>query len=57
MKDLIKYSGILLVLIGALLLVIPALMNVITNGFLVAAAILFVVGIIAHIALNKYIQE
>lgn len=57
MKGLLKYAGVILVAIGALLLIIPGFMNTITNPILITAAFLFVIGIVAHIILNKYISE
>ena len=57
MKGLLKYAGVILVAIGALLLIIPGFMNTITNPILITAAILFVIGIVAHIILNKQFSE
>jgi nicotinamide riboside transporter PnuC len=57
MKNLLKNLGILVVVIGVLLLIIPAFLNTTSNTTLGVAAILMVVGLIGHIMLNKYITE
>jgi len=57
MKGFLKYLGILIVLIGVLLLIIPAFLNTTSNLNLAIAAVMMVVGLIAHIILNKYITE
>ncbi|MFB6341446.1 hypothetical protein ACE01N_02755 [Saccharicrinis sp. FJH2] len=57
MKNFLKYLGIFIVVIGVLLLIIPAFLNTTSNMNLAIAAVLMVVGLIAHIILNKYITE
>lgn len=57
MKSFLKYVGIIVVILGAILIVVPAFMNATSNATLGTAGVLMVVGIIAHIFLNKYITE
>ena len=55
MKELIKYSGVLLVLVGVLFLVVYAI-SAPYNWLLVVGIALEVVGIIAYIIINRYIE-
>lgn len=57
MKDILKYAGVILVLIGALVLIIPGLMHTTSNSTLSAAGILLVVGFVAHIILNRFVVK
>lgn len=56
MKNLVKYLGVLLVVIGALVIIIPALMNTTNNTTLGFAAGFLVVGMVGHIILNKFVK-
>ncbi len=55
MNTFLKYLGALLVVCGVICLAIYYF-SVPANGLLVAALVLEVVGILAHILLNKYIE-
>lgn len=58
MKGLIKNSGLLLVLIGAIILMVCAFTgNVNNNVLLGASTALVVVGLIVYIVVNKYVQD
>lgn len=57
MKSFLKYLGILVVVIGVLLLVIPAFLNSTSNTTLATAGVLMVVGLLAHIVINKYVTD
>lgn len=58
MKKLLKNLGLLIVLIGVVMLVVLAFTgNVNNNALLVTPVAIMVVGIIAHIILNKNIKE
>lgn len=57
MKDLLKYAGVLIEIIGGLLLIVPALMKTATNLTMTIAGILIVVGFISHIIINKYVLK
>lgn len=55
MKSLIKYSGAIVVLLGILCLIIYHF-SVHTNGLLVLALVLEVVGILGYIIINRYVD-
>ncbi|MDO4779519.1 MAG: hypothetical protein Q3992_00670 [Bacteroides sp.] len=58
MKKLLKNLGLLLILIGVAMLVVLAFTgNVNNNTLLVTPVAIMVIGIIAHILLNKNIKE
>lgn len=48
-----KYLGIIIVLLGALTLIVPALANLETNVTLAIGMVLLVAGAIAHVFLYK----
>jgi hypothetical protein len=53
MKNLLKSSGIILVFIAVLLLVYEVKTGINDNAFLVASAVLIIIGLILHVVLNK----
>jgi hypothetical protein len=53
MDNLIKYSGLILEIIGVLFLLIPKLLGATSNGTLIAGGACLVVGILSHIIINK----
>jgi drug/metabolite transporter (DMT)-like permease len=56
MKSFLKISGLLLILIGALILVVCSYTgNVNSNGILLLATILVIGGLISYIVINKRI--
>lgn len=58
MKGLIKYSGLLLVLIGAIVLMVCAFTgNVNNNAVLGISTALVILGLVVYIVVNKYIQD
>lgn len=58
MKGLIKNSGLLLVLIGAIILMVCAFTgNVNNNTILAVSTALVVLGLIVYIVVNKFIQD
>lgn len=57
MKDILKYAGVIVVLIGAIVLIIPGLMHTTSNATLTAAAILLVIGFVAHIVINRFVVK
>lgn len=57
MKALVKYSGLVLQLIGVALLLIPKAMGSLNNGFLVAGGALIALGIIVYVILNRVVKE
>lgn len=57
MNDLLKNLGVIVLLIGVVVLAIPAFLGKTTNAILLTGTILVVGGYIAHIFLNKKIQN
>lgn len=55
MKELIKYSGVIIVLIAVLVLAIPHFMGIAisSNGILITAFVLLIVGLFVYIYTNK----
>lgn len=53
MNALLRFGGIILVLIGVAVLAVPYFTNSMTNTLLGTGFVLMVVGIIATIVLNK----
>jgi multisubunit Na+/H+ antiporter MnhF subunit len=56
MKNLVKYLGVLSVVIGALVIIIPALMDATSNITLGIAAVFLVLGLVGHIVISKYLK-
>ena len=56
MKDLLKNSGLIFILIGVVILSITVFRETQTNAKLIISLILVVVGLLGHIILNKYIE-
>ncbi len=56
MKGLIKNIGILIQLVGVALLIVPKIMETTSNTTLMAGGACLVVGIIAHMLINKNID-
>lgn len=58
MKSLLKYLGVILVIIGAAILIACfATGNVNNNGILGGSMVLIVLGLIAYIVINKRITD
>jgi hypothetical protein len=57
MKYLLKNLGILMIIAAVVILSIYALNDYIDNAYLIVSLLLLVGGIIAHIALNKKVEE
>lgn len=58
MKALIKYSGVIIQIIGVLLLLVPKIMGKASNNVtLVIGGALIVLGIIAYVVINKMVKE
>ncbi|MDL2289931.1 hypothetical protein LJB95_00820 [Paludibacteraceae bacterium OttesenSCG-928-F17] len=56
MKELLKYLGIIVMLIGVALLAVYHFSDFPGNGLLIGAGISIVVGAVGHVILNKYID-
>lgn len=58
MKALLKYSGVIIQLIGVILLLLPKLMgNPANNLMLSLGGALIVLGVIAYVIINKVVKE
>ncbi len=58
MKNLIKNLGLILIVIGAVILIICAFAgDTNSNAILVSALLMIIVGLIAHIIINKRIAD
>jgi len=53
MKDLAKYSGVIVMLIGVAILVIPFFMGTTANSNLIIGLILVIEGLLGHIFVNN----
>ncbi len=56
MKTLLKYVGIILVFVGVGILTAYYFGQTQPNSMLLSALVVMVVGLLAHIFLNKYIE-
>lgn len=53
MKDLMKYLGVVVLLIGVIILAIPAAQGALNNTILVIGFGIIIAGYLGHIMLNK----
>lgn len=53
MKNLLKYSGLILVFIAVVLLVFEVKSGINNNTFLILSAVLIIIGLALHVILNK----
>jgi len=56
MKNLVKYLGIILVVIGIIVLAIKEFNKMEGNSFLGISAILIILGLVVHVIVNKIIS-
>jgi hypothetical protein len=56
MKELIKNSGLIVILIGVIILGYVVFTQVQTNSKLAISAVLIVGGLVLHILVNKYVK-
>ncbi|MDR3269585.1 MAG: hypothetical protein LBT83_11050 [Tannerella sp.] len=55
--SVLKYVGVLVLLIGVAILAVPTLRGELTNTYLLVGLFLIVFGYIGHIFLNKKIES
>lgn len=55
MKELLKYLGSILILVGVVLLAIYHFGSNPTNAYLASAGIIMIVGCVTHVVINKRI--
>lgn len=53
MKDLIKFSGLILVFIAVLILIFEVKSGINNNTLLILSAALIIIGLALHVILNK----
>ncbi|WP_293710756.1 hypothetical protein [uncultured Parabacteroides sp.] len=56
MNELIKYLGVIVLLIGVIILAVPAISGGMTNTILLAGLGVIILGYIGHIVINKKME-
>ncbi|MGL5787339.1 MAG: hypothetical protein ACRCX4_11050 [Bacteroidales bacterium] len=57
MKELMKYLGVIITIIGVAILAIPQFTGTTTNGTLATGLVVIIFGIFSFILINKRIEE
>lgn len=57
MKALLKYSGLIIQLIGVVILLVPKFMGTTSNVTLVIGGACIVLGVIAYVVINRIVKE
>jgi len=55
-NEILKYLGVLVILVGVVLLAIYHFCDFHENGLLIGAGVCLVTGAVGHVLLNKYIE-
>lgn len=56
MSELVKNLGVIVLLIGVVILAVPALTGGMTNAILLTGLAVIVVGYLSHIVINKHVE-
>lgn len=56
MSGLIKNLGVIVLLIGVVILAVPALTGGMTNAILLTGLVVIVIGYLSHIIINKRVE-
>lgn len=56
MNELVKYLGVIVLLIGVIILAVPAISGGLTNTILLAGLGVIILGYIGHIVINKKME-
>lgn len=56
MNEFVKNLGVIVLLIGVIILAVPAITGGLTNTILIAGLVTIIVGYIGHIVINKRAQ-
>ncbi len=56
-KEIIKYSGLFVILLGIIILVVSFLMGVTGNTGLITATLLIIFGFLTFLLTNRYIED
>ena len=57
MNELLKQSGLIIILIGVLLLIVTLSMGKVSNTVLTWSLIIIIVGIAEYIVVNHYVED
>ncbi len=56
MNEFIKNLGVIVLLIGVVILAVPALTGGMTNAILLTGLVVIVIGYLSHIIINKRVE-
>ena len=56
MNELVKNLGVIVLLIGVIILAVPAITGGVTNTILIAGLAIIIISYIGHIVINKKVQ-
>ena len=56
MKELIKYSGPIIIFAGIVVLVVTFMSGIVDNTGLVTSALLVIAGFVAYLLTNRYLE-
>ncbi len=56
MNELLKNLGVIVLLIGVVILAVPALTGGMTNAILLTGLVVIVIGYLSHIVINKRVE-
>lgn len=56
MKELLKYLGVFILLIGVLILAIPSIQGTVSNTLLCVGLVVMLIGYISYIVINKRVE-
>ncbi len=56
MSELVKNLGVIVLLIGVVILAVPALTGGMTNAILLSGLVVIVIGYLSHIVINKRVE-
>lgn len=57
MKQLIKYLGVIVLLVGVAILAIPATQGALNNSILLVGLVIIILGYLGHIVINKRLED
>jgi len=57
MNELVKQSGLIIILIGVLLLIIPMVIGSLNNKILMWSLVIILVGLLEYIAVNHFVED
>ena len=56
MSELVKNLGVIVLLIGVIILAVPAITGGVTNTILIAGLVVIILGYVGHIVINKKME-